>query len=101
MANFLGIPLLMSLQADSLGGVESFEVAHKCDTDLNCCDLAAGAVVRPAYPEGPAIVSSGAQSFALSAGRQAAALPQPPVLADRNDRTGMSFDDDLVAKPRL
>ena len=74
---------------------EGFQAAHLR------FDPTSGVIARPAFPEGPAIVSGGAQGFVPVARRRAVLLPQTSVSADRNDRDSITPDDGLVAAARV
>ena len=54
-------------------------------------------VARPALPERPSVVTRGAQGFVSDSGRRAVVPPGSAVLADRNDRDGVAFEDSGVA----
>jgi len=44
-----------------------------------------------------AVVSGGAQGVVAGSGRPAVLIPRPPVLADRDDRSGLAVDDGGMA----
>ena len=107
-----------------LGGAEGREAVHECDTDLDfgslavgvsdgdalsegfqaahfCIDPTSGVIARPPLPEGPAVVSGGAQGFIADACRRTVFLPQSTILADRNDRDRVAREDRAVAPARV
>ena len=107
-----------------LGGAEGREAVHEGDADVDFGSLAvgvsgadalsegfqaahlrfdptSGVIARPALPEGPAIVSGGAQSFVADACRRTVFLPQSSILADRNDRDRVAREDRAVAPARV
>ena len=107
-----------------LGGAECRAAVHEGDTDVDFGSLAigvsggdafsegfqeahlrfdptSGVIARPALPEGPAIVSGGAQGFVADACRRVVFLPQSTVLADLNDRDRVAREDRAVAPARV
>jgi len=60
-------------------------------------DPASNVIAGPALPEGPAIMPGGAQGFVSGPCCRAVFLPGPTVLADRDDRDGLAFDDGRLA----
>ena len=96
----------MSGHADDLGCAECVEAVDEGDADLDfgglavrvsCRDSAAGVVSAPAFPERPAIVACGAEGFVSGDCGRAVLFPGPLVLANRNDRGGLSVDDRRMA----
>lgn len=74
---------------------ESFQAAHPP------IDPAADMVYRPAHPECPNEIPRCARGFVSDACRWAVFFSQAPVLADRNDRNGITLNDGLVAAARI
>ncbi len=70
---------------------EGFETPHLC------LDPASDVVSGPALPECPAIVPGGTQGFVSSDCSRTVLLPRPPVLADRDDCSGLPVNDGRVA----
>lgn len=58
---------------------------------------AADIVSGPPLPEGPAIVTCGAQGFLARPGSWAVVFSWPTVLADRDDRSATVCDDGAMA----
>src|SRR6056297_3209772 len=111
---------MASVHANDLGRAEGRETVHQCDTDLDfgglavwiscadafseglqaphlCFDPASDMVSGPAFPECSAVVSGGAQGFVAGARRRTVLFPWSAVLADRDDRSGMTVDDGGMA----
>ena len=60
-------------------------------------DPASDVVSRPSLPECPAVVPGGAEGFVSGDCGRAVIFPRPPVLADRDDWSGLPVDDGRVA----
>ena len=111
---------MVSLHANDLGRSEGREAVHECDADLDFGGLSvwvsgadafaagfeaahlgfnatSGVVSGPSLPERSPIVSRGAQGLVAGFGRRAVLFPKAPVLSDRNDGGGLTFDDGGVA----
>ena len=111
---------MRSCNADDLGGAEGIEAVHQCDADLDSgglpirvsrgdaspkgleaahlrLDPTSGVVSGPAFPERPAVVPGGAQGFVSGDRGLAVLFPRPPVLSDRDYRSGLQVDDGGMA----
>jgi hypothetical protein len=106
--------------ANDLGRSEGREAVHERDAYLDFCSLAVGVsggdafaegleaphlrldptsdvVSRPSLPECPAVVPGGAEGFVSGDCGRAILFPRPPVLAGRDDWSGLPVDDGRVA----
>jgi hypothetical protein len=81
---------LTSCHADELGGAEGVEAVHEGDA-------VAGVVPRPARPECPSVVPHRAQGVVAGACGLSVFFARPPVLSDRDDRSGAAREDGGVA----
>lgn len=111
---------LTFLNTIDLGGAEGVEAVDEGDADLDfgglavgvscrdafakglqaphfCLDPASDVISGPSLPERPAIVPGGAQGLVSSDCRRAVLFPRPPILADRDDRGGLTVDNGGVA----
>ena len=82
----------LAVAVANAGGL-GFMTAESFETPHLRLDATSDMVARSALPERPAVVTRGAQDLVSDSGRRTVALPGPAVLADRNDRDGLAFED--------